>query len=109
MLVPSAHNHPRLRLVRTCHPAKARNLNLSIGQTGVKHLPRTAGEQTGANLKVILRAFKELFKLRRHIRSEPGEASVPRGQLVHQTSSAIRAVDGEERSQVRQIHIAVSV
>ena len=57
-------------LIDTEMLAKARNLNLSIGQTGVKHLPRTAGEQTGANLKVILRAFKELFKLRRHIRSE---------------------------------------
>ncbi|MCH7719956.1 MAG: glycosyltransferase family 2 protein, partial [Planctomycetes bacterium] len=29
---------------------------------------RTAGEQSGANLGVILRAFKELFQLRSHIR-----------------------------------------
>ncbi|MFH1747394.1 MAG: glycosyltransferase family 2 protein [Planctomycetota bacterium] len=50
--------------------AKARNLGYSIAQLGVHHYPRTAGEQTGANLRVILRAFKELFKLRRHIRSE---------------------------------------
>ena len=28
---------------------------------------RTEGEQTGANLRVILRAFKELFKLRKQI------------------------------------------
>ncbi|MFC1676420.1 glycosyltransferase family 2 protein [Planctomycetota bacterium] len=39
-----------------------------ITQRGVHHYPRTAGEQTGANIKVILRAFKELFKLRRQIR-----------------------------------------
>jgi len=34
----------------------------------VHHYPRTAGSQTGANLRVILRAFKELFKLHRKIR-----------------------------------------
>ena len=49
--------------------AKANRLGYSIGQVGVHHYPRTAGTQTGASLKVIARAFKELFKLRRHIRS----------------------------------------
>lgn len=47
--------------------AKATRLGYRIGQVGVHHYPRTAGEQSGANLKVILRAFKELFKLRRRI------------------------------------------
>jgi len=32
-------------------------------EVGVTHYPRTAGTQTGANLKVILKAFKELFRL----------------------------------------------
>ncbi len=41
----------------------------TITQKGVHHYPRTAGAQTGANLKVILRAFKELFKLHSRIRS----------------------------------------
>ena len=41
-----------------------------ITQKGVHHYPRAAGTQTGANLLVILRAFKELFKLRRQIRKE---------------------------------------
>ena len=41
-----------------------------IAQMGVHHYPRTAGQQTGANLKVILRAFKELFKLYGQIRRE---------------------------------------
>jgi len=35
----------------------------------VHHYRRTAGEQSGANLRVILRAFKELFVLQRRIRS----------------------------------------
>ena len=62
--------HSTGALIDTEMLAKARNLKLSIGQTGVHHYPRTAGEQTGANLKVILRAFKELFKLYRQIKSE---------------------------------------
>jgi len=47
--------------------ARAKLLGYTIGQVGVHHYPRTAGEQTGANLRVILRAFKELFVLRREI------------------------------------------
>ncbi len=47
--------------------AKATRLGYRIGQIGVHHYPRIAGAQTGANLKVILRAFKELFKLRKRI------------------------------------------
>lgn len=49
--------------------ARAKRLGYTIGQIGVHHYPRTAGQQTGANLKVILRAFKELIKLRKEIRS----------------------------------------
>lgn len=47
--------------------ARAKRLGYTIGQVGVHHYPRTAGEQTGANLRVILRAFKELFALRKDI------------------------------------------
>jgi glycosyltransferase involved in cell wall biosynthesis len=49
--------------------ARAIRKGYSITQKGVHHYPRTAGAQTGANLKVILRAFKELFKLRSQILS----------------------------------------
>ncbi|MHC4642140.1 MAG: glycosyltransferase family 2 protein [Planctomycetota bacterium] len=48
--------------------ARAVRRGYTITQKGVHHFPRTAGEQTGANLKVILCAFKELFKLWRKIR-----------------------------------------
>ena len=57
-------------LIDTEMLAKARNLGYSIAQLGVHHYPRTAGQQTGANLKVIARAFKELFKLRKRIKAE---------------------------------------
>ena len=49
--------------------ARAIRLGYRIGQIGVHHYPRTEGEQTGANLRVILRAFKELLRLRKQIKS----------------------------------------
>ncbi|MHC4748053.1 MAG: glycosyltransferase family 2 protein [Planctomycetota bacterium] len=38
-----------------------------VTQKGVHHYPRKAGAQTGANFRVILRAFKELFRLYKKI------------------------------------------
>ncbi len=49
--------------------ARAKRRGYTIGQIGVHHYPRTAGEQSGASLRVIARAFKELFRLRKHIRA----------------------------------------
>lgn len=57
-------------LISTELLARARYRGLRIAEVGVNHYPRVAGQQTGANIRVILRAFRELFKLRRHIRSE---------------------------------------
>jgi len=50
--------------------ARATGKGYTITQRPVHHYPRTAGAQTGANIKVIFRAFKELFKLHSRIRSE---------------------------------------
>jgi hypothetical protein len=47
--------------------ARAVRKGYSYTQRGVHHYPRTAGQQTGANFKVILQAFKELFRLRKRI------------------------------------------
>ncbi len=47
--------------------ARAQRRGYTITQIGVHHHPRVAGQATGANLKVILRAFVELFKLRKKI------------------------------------------
>jgi glycosyltransferase involved in cell wall biosynthesis len=48
--------------------ARASRKGFTITQKGVHHYPRVAGEQTGAKLSVIFRAFKELFKLYNTIR-----------------------------------------
>ena len=50
--------------------AKARYRGLRVAETPVTHYARTAGNPTGANFKVIVKAFRELFRLRRHIRAE---------------------------------------
>ena len=47
--------------------ARATRKGYAITQIGVHHYPRTTGQQTGANINVILRAFKELFVLRKQI------------------------------------------
>ncbi len=47
--------------------ARATRGGWTVTQTGVHHYPRQAGEQSGASVRVILRAFKELFKLRKEI------------------------------------------
>ncbi len=50
--------------------AKAKARGYRLVQRGVHHYPRTAGVQTGAKPAVILRAFRELFRLYRQIRNE---------------------------------------
>ena len=47
--------------------AKATRKGYSITQSPVHHYPRRAGASSGANPAVILRAFKELLKLRKKI------------------------------------------
>lgn len=49
--------------------ARAVRKGYRITQKGVHHYPRTSGRQTGASIRVILRAFKELFKLQSRIRN----------------------------------------
>jgi len=48
--------------------AKAHRENFRFVEVGVTHYPRKAGTQTGAKLSVILKAFKELFKLYRKLK-----------------------------------------
>lgn len=51
--------------------ARSNKAGFRFVEVGVTHFPRVAGTQTGANLKVILRAFKELFRLYGKIRNQP--------------------------------------
>jgi glycosyltransferase involved in cell wall biosynthesis len=50
---------------------RARRAGFIFREVGVSHLPRTKGAPSGAKLKVIVRAFKELLLLWRELRSHP--------------------------------------
>jgi glycosyltransferase involved in cell wall biosynthesis len=43
-----------------------------VRELGVTHRPRVAGEQSGANPRVVLRALRELRRLRHELRGVPG-------------------------------------
>jgi glycosyltransferase involved in cell wall biosynthesis len=63
-------------MVDTEFLAGARARGLRIAEVPVTHLPRTAGEATGADLKVIVKAFHDLYRFRlrltREMRAEAG-------------------------------------
>ena len=59
--------HSTGALIDTEILARSIRKGYTITQRGVHHYPRTAGSQTGANIAVIIRAFKELFTLRKEI------------------------------------------
>jgi glycosyltransferase involved in cell wall biosynthesis len=48
--------------------ARLGKANARIREVEVSHRPRRYGQQTGASLRVILRAFQELFRLYRRLR-----------------------------------------
>ena len=50
--------------------AAARALGYRITEVPVTHLPRTAGEPTGADLKVIFKAFRDLLAFRLRLNRE---------------------------------------
>lgn len=56
-------------LINTEILAKARTQGCSIYQVGVNHYARLEGEQSGASLKVVFRAFQELMRLWWRMRS----------------------------------------
>jgi glycosyltransferase involved in cell wall biosynthesis len=53
---------------------KARHLGFRIRERPVRHYPRPAGSPSGGRPAVILRAFKELFRLRLKLRRELAES-----------------------------------
>jgi len=55
---------------------KATRMGCRIVELGVHHYPRTAGCQSGASLKVILRMFREVRALHGRIRSFEGRVPV---------------------------------
>ncbi len=69
-----------------------------IAEVPVAHLPRNAGEASGANLRVVLRAFRDLvgfrLRLRRELRTARTRAqgqAAPRVTLVKKNANSVDA------------------
>lgn len=60
--------HSKLAFINAELLIRAKKKGFSIKETGVTHYPRQFGNQSGANVKVILGTFKELFELRKELR-----------------------------------------
>jgi glycosyltransferase involved in cell wall biosynthesis len=58
--------------------ARIRHAGFPLVEIGVHHYPRLGGEPTGANLRVIVRAFRELVVLRVRMWRTPRDAAAPR-------------------------------
>ena len=71
-------------LINTEMQAKLRRQGASLMQVGVHHYPRIAGEATGGNPRVILRAMRETLALwwRMHAYTPPPAAPAPRGPYL---------------------------
>lgn len=65
--------------------AGARARGFKIVEEPLTHLPRTSGEATGANLKVIVKAFRDLLQFRLRLNQELREE-----KLAYQERLAVR-------------------
>jgi glycosyltransferase involved in cell wall biosynthesis len=63
---------------------KARALGYRVRERPVRHYPRPAGAPTGARPAVIARAFRELFRLKRHLADD---LALARAQLEAEAKS----------------------
>ena len=63
-LLPRVHLRSQGAMIDTELLAGARARGYVIADVAVTHLPRTAGHPTGANLRVIFRAFRDLVRFR---------------------------------------------
>ena len=50
---------------------QAKRAGFRVGEVSISHLPRHAGENTGGSLRVILRAIREVLRLRWRLLREP--------------------------------------
>jgi glycosyltransferase involved in cell wall biosynthesis len=68
-LVQDLELHAHGAMITTELMARLAGRKARICEVDVQHLPRVAGEQSGANLQVVAKAFKELFGLYRELKS----------------------------------------
>ena len=76
-LVQTVNVQSRGAMINTELLAKFARMDVKIAQVPVGHYPRQKGKATGANLKVITRAFRELFTLYGHVRNWTPDGETP--------------------------------
>ncbi|MDB5074224.1 MAG: glycosyl transferase family 2 [Chloroflexi bacterium] len=69
-LLKSMDLEARGALINTEIQYRAKQRGASIREVGIHHFPRRSGEQSGASFRVILRAMREIFALRRRFTKE---------------------------------------
>jgi glycosyltransferase involved in cell wall biosynthesis len=69
-MLESIQLRARGAMISTELMARLAGAGARVKEVEVNHLPRLSGEQSGANLKVVARAFKELFSLYRDLKME---------------------------------------
>ncbi len=74
-------------LINTEILAQAQQHGFSIKEVPVSHFPRLSGAPTGANLGVILRAFRELFSMYGKLRQVRGSALASSARVSAQNIS----------------------
>jgi len=67
-LVARMELHSEGALINTEMLVLARQLHARVVEVPVHHYPRKAGKQTGANIRVVIRAFAELLAFRAEMR-----------------------------------------
>jgi glycosyltransferase involved in cell wall biosynthesis len=75
-LVRAANVQAEGAMVNSEMLVKLHRMGYRFQQVSVRHYPRQHGQATGANLRVIMRAFKELFKLYWKMRCIPQQRSL---------------------------------
>jgi 1,2-diacylglycerol 3-alpha-glucosyltransferase len=91
-------------MVNTDILVQAMRMGFKIKEVPVTHFPRLQGQQTGANIRVVLRAFKELFWLYRKLRN------IPRIIFTYERRQAQqgRAFQERRRNERRQVMLPIN-
>jgi hypothetical protein len=91
-------------MVNTDILVQAKKVGFTIKEVPVTHFPRLQGKQTGANIRVVLKAFRELFGLYRKLRN------IHPIVIVHDRRQGGKslALKDRRRSERRQVMLPIS-
>ena len=82
--------------------AKLRRQGATLQQVGVKHYPRVAGSSTGGNLKVILRAMRDILILWSKMREYHPEITPGRTAPDDSVPGRLKRVPGHVRNRIER-------